>query len=168
MNKTIEGLRKRLAASNQTIPIQDLDGEIEGYTCTFNPPASGSEIDQLESEIGCTLPVDYREFLETCNGCSLFNHPLFGGENRLHSMQEILHLHNSREENKHLLKIAYIYQDHIVIHLEKASKGDSDYLFVKQFASLHLPGGNLHCNFDTWLYRFISTNGAKYWDWTVG
>ncbi|WP_397379395.1 SMI1/KNR4 family protein [Paenibacillus sp. YYML68] len=61
--------------------IQNKNGEIDTYSCTFHPPASKSDIERLESEIGINIPLDYRNFLETCNGCSLFDHTLYGGEN---------------------------------------------------------------------------------------
>ncbi|CAM4447609.1 SMI1/KNR4 family protein [Paenibacillus tarimensis] len=168
MNKVIEGLKSRLLINKNSFYLINPDGEFEEHKCFFNPPATVSEINELEADIGYKLPLDYRNFLESCNGCRLFEHHLYGGENELYSITEIyksLHFKDEEEED-HLLKIAYILQSYIYIDLKRVADGDDEYVYENICtAPLDYEGRNLHCNFDTWLYRFVSTNGTKYWEW---
>lgn len=163
MNNSIKALKKILSINEQLL-LPSPDGEIVPHVCSFKPPATAEEINLLETTTGFKLPDDYRNFLETCNGCSLFDHHLYGGEAQLHGIQEIIKRYHN-VDIKNVLQVAWIYQDIIVIDIDKVKSGEKEYMFVKQSTIFYQPGRNLFCNFETWLERFISTNGAKYWDW---
>ncbi|HWO75526.1 MAG TPA: SMI1/KNR4 family protein [Bacillus sp. (in: firmicutes)] len=167
MSNIIVALRKILDESNGKILLPYSDGEIVPHVCSFKSPATAEDINLLETTTGFKLPDDYRNFLETCNGCSLFDHHLYGGEAKLYSAQEVIERYHSRPDVKNLLQVAWIYQDILVIDFDKVAAGEKEYMFVKQSGSFYRPGRSLFCNFETWLDRFISSNGSKYWGWKI-
>ncbi|UUZ81187.1 SMI1/KNR4 family protein [Paenibacillus sp. P26] len=164
VNNTMTGLIERLKLGNQHIYLQNTNGEVEAYTCSINSPATQDNINYLLDQINMNVPIEYIDFLKYCNGCSLFNHHLYGGENLIYSCDEVVNFYHSLNAEG-CLPIAYILQENIVIDCDAFNQGKEEYMYVKINSSFFDEGINLHCNFETWLYRFIITNGNKYWNW---
>lgn len=53
------------------------------------------------------------------------------------------------------------YGDYLFIDSEKVAKCEDDYLIYVQVGDIQ----RLSMNFETWLDRFIVTQGARYWLW---
>lgn len=116
--KTITSLKKRLAENNNIITIQLDEGYVTEATFKFNAPLTDKEIKQYIQELGYDLPTDYKDFLKICNGCNLFDHPMYGGESYLYRLEDIMSL-TYEDPSEGYLKIGYFYQDNIVIDLKK-------------------------------------------------
>lgn len=161
--KSISTLKQRLINNGGFIEIQLENGQLDKFGCSFKSPAIDEEWNELIEKIG-PLPIDYLALFKLCNGCSLFDHPLYGGENHIFSLSEVLE-YNRKGEAVNWLKIAYIYGDYIVINMDKVRNNQSHYLFVTESTDPFEYSRELYCNFETWLERFIITNGNKYWNW---
>lgn len=165
VKNTIDGLKRRLELSNDFLYIQDDEGNVERYNCKFNEPVREGEIERLIESTGLNIPLDYLDFLKITNGCSLFNHEIYGGETILFPLDQIEYMYKNVYESTGHLKIAYIFDDMIMIDCNAYSKGEEKYLFVGNSTSSLENFKSLNCNFGTWLYRFITANGEKYWNW---
>nr|WP_186812164.1 SMI1/KNR4 family protein [Paenibacillus xylanexedens] len=165
VKNTIDGLKRRLELSNEYIHIQDREGNVERYNCKFAEPANNEEIERLVASTGLKIPLDYLDFLKMCNGCSLFNHEIYGGESSLFPLDQVEYLYTSVNRVKGYLEIAYISDDTILIDCKAYSRGEKNYVLVGNSSSSFEDYKSLECNFETWLYRFIITNGSKYWVW---
>lgn len=165
VKNTYNGLKKRLDVSHNYIYLQNRDGDVDRYSCEFNRSVSDEEIEQLVNSTKLKVPKDYLEFLKVTNGCSLFNHELFGGENLLFPIDQVEYLYNNVNKFTDYLLIANIYDDNIVIDCNRYTNGDDNYLLVGPSTSSFDNLRPLGCNFETWFYRFVITNGTKYWTW---
>ncbi|MDQ0897567.1 hypothetical protein QFZ80_001395 [Paenibacillus sp. V4I7] len=65
------------------------------------------------------------------------------------------------------MKIAYIYQDNIVINLDAYNEGSNNYLMVKGHIDHFQESRPLLMNFELWFDRFIMSQGAKFWNWSI-
>lgn len=165
VKNAINGLKKKLEISNDYLYLQDREGNVERYVCKFARPVGDGEIERFIASIGQKIPLDYLDFLKISNGCSLFNHEIYGGENTLFPLDQVEYLYTSVNRSRGYLEIAYISDDTVVIDCNAYSKGEKNYLFVGNSTSSFVDFKSLGCNFETWLYRFITTNGSKYWNW---
>lgn len=165
----IEAFKKRLEQHNGEIDVQQMDGsgEIVKMSSRFHPPATKEMIDELKNHFSSELPPDYVAFLESCNGAVLYIHPQYGSENLLFSVGEILG-RSWVNDYPDKMEVAYILDDRIVIDLEKWRNGDEHYLYLCESLSPLDDVRSLYCNFETWLERFIISQGNKYWYWRVG
>ncbi|WP_338542385.1 SMI1/KNR4 family protein [Paenibacillus tundrae] len=163
--KTIDSLKKRLE-NNNLLELQLQEGYLTQATCTFNEPADESDLIEFQRKLGFELPNDYINFLKISNGCSLFDHPQHGGEAYLYKWQDIQEA-TYESSNEGYLKIAYIYQDNIVIDLKKYSEGSNNYLMVKGYIDNFDESRPFNMNFELWFDRFIISQGDKFWDWSV-
>ncbi|PIH55329.1 SMI1/KNR4 family protein [Paenibacillus sp. LK1] len=146
------------------------DGHIEilvptGKTAAINkfkPSASEDKIKELSDYFSTPLPPDYISFLRLCNGASLFEDPEYGGENFLFSAQDVIH-YNEASHSK--IVVANILDDRILIDLESWRNQDQDYLLLSEslYSVEHI--GSFYSNFETWLERFIISQGSKFWYW---
>ncbi|MFD0717066.1 SMI1/KNR4 family protein [Paenibacillus sp. GCM10027626] len=128
--KTITSLKQRLHEAKGLLKLQLQEGYRTDATCRFNAPAKEEDLIEFQNSLGYRLPEDYFNFLKICNGCSLFDHPEYGGEAYLYLWQEIWNA-TYEEPDDGYLKIAYIYQDNIVINLKAYNEGNNNYLMVK-------------------------------------
>lgn len=146
------------------------DGHIEilvptGKTAAINkfkPSASEDKIKELSNYFSTPLPPDYISFLRLCNGASLFEDPEYGGENFLFSAQDVIH-YNEASNSK--IVIANILDDRILIDLERCHSEDQDYLLLCESLYSVENTGSFYSNFETWLERFIISQGSKFWYW---
>lgn len=70
---------------------------------------------------------------------------------------------NQGAYNDTWVMIAYYkgYGDYIFIDSEKVSKENNNYLIYNQMGDLL----SLDLNFETWIDRFIVSQGSRYWLW---
>jgi len=165
--RALNKLQRKLEEGNNFIAIQADSGDIDKYTCRFYPPASEEEIMLLRYTFGVSFPSQYESFLSETNGCTLFDHPRYGGENIIYDIYRVI---NEREiyndDHSDRVRIAYIYQDNVVIDLKEYHSGSEHYMYVCDcYAPLDecMP---LNCSFEEWFDGFIRENGRKYW-WDI-
>ncbi|BFH18114.1 SMI1/KNR4 family protein [Paenibacillus melissococcoides] len=161
--EAIQALKAKLEENGGSIEMQRGSGDVSRVTCTFNPPATVNELNDFVRKTKFILPEDYINFLKICNGCRLFDDIEYGGESELYSLEEIL-LYTYEDPFYGRFKIAYIYQDNIVIDFRRYMEGDKNYLMVKD----HLSGFDeciaLGMSFGLWLDKFIKSRGEKFWN----
>ncbi|MBS4207366.1 SMI1/KNR4 family protein [Bacillus sp. FJAT-50079] len=167
VKQTLHSLKKRLEDNYQIIELQNEQGHVFKATCTFTPPASEKDIIYFEKETGFILPEDYKAFLQISNGCRLFDDVQFGGEIELFSLEKIIELNQDYDPYEGCFVIAYIYQDHIVIHSNLYSQNSRNYLFWKSHIDQLKEAIPLQMNFELWLERFIISQGVKFWWWPI-
>jgi len=146
------------------------DGHIEILSPTgktsvinrFKPSASEDKIKELSQYFSTLLPQDYINFLQLCNGASLFEDPEYGGESTLYSVQDVIHLNNASDSR---IVIANILDDRILIDLERWRSQDEQYLLLCESLNPIENAGRFYSNFETWLERFIISQGSKFWYW---
>ncbi|MDQ0112434.1 SMI1/KNR4 family protein [Paenibacillus harenae] len=132
IKKTIVSLKDRLEKNNGLLELQLGEGYLTQAICTFNEPVSESELLHFQKEAGLKLPVDYYNFLLLTNGCSLFDHPQYGGEAQICKWQDTeVETIEDLHEGYMKLKIARIYQDDIIIDLKAYNEGSNNYMMVK-------------------------------------
>lgn len=165
MNKAAEN-------SRASLHVPCINGTEREVVFRFNPPGEEQEIMALQKNFGYWLPADYIDFLKTCNGCRLFEHPQYGSENLLYSVEEVLEskavMDAHYEFPEEYMNVAYILGDYIKLNLKDVAAGKEHYMYVVGASSSIDCMKSLHCNFETWLNRFIICQGEKYWDWWVG
>lgn len=163
IKKTIFTLKKKLEENNHIVTLELEDGTFTDAKCTFYDPVSDEDIMQFTDILGYTLPEDYITFLKLTNGCRLFDHPIYGGENYLYGLWEIAR--NTYEEpNDGFLKVGYFYEENIYFDLKMYDCGEKNYLYVKEHIDQFREGRALHMNFEIWLERFIDSQGMKFWN----
>lgn len=163
---SLHSLKKRLEENNQMIEVYCGEGYVEKCTCKFNEPATLEEIAAFEEKTGWVIPEDYKNFLLITNGCRLFDHPEYGGENHLYSLDEIIS-YAVDEPFEGRYTIAYLYGDHLVIDSNLYQKGHPNYLLVKDKIASFKDAFELHMNFELWFDRFIISQGSKFWTWPI-
>ncbi|SEM85694.1 SMI1/KNR4 family protein [Lihuaxuella thermophila] len=163
---SLTALKKRLENNNQMIEVYGGRGHIGTYTCRFHEPATLEQIRAFEEKTGWILPEDYKNFLLITNGCRLFDHPEYGGENILYSLDEIL-FYAVGEPFEGRYTIADLYGDHLVIDSHLYQSGDPDYLLVKDKIAPLKDARKLYMNFELWFDRFLISQGSSFWNWPV-
>ncbi|CAM4526659.1 SMI1/KNR4 family protein [Paenibacillus xylanexedens] len=146
------------------------DGRIEILTSVgkttivnkFKPSATEDKIKELSDYFSTPLPSDYISFLRESNGASLFEHLEYGGENFLYSVQDVIHYNEASDRR---IVIANILDDRILIDLDRWSAQDQEYLLLCESSNPVEYSGDFHSNFETWLERFILSQGSKFWYW---
>lgn len=128
----------------------------------FKPSASEDKIKELSDYFSNPLPPDYISFLRLCNGASLFEDPEYGGENILYSAQDVIHYNDALDS---IISIANILDDRILIDLERWKSNDDQYLLLCESSNSVEYAGRFYSNFETWLERFIISQGSKFWYW---
>lgn len=102
--------------------------DYEGLPVSFrkNKPASAEEIASLLTETGLKLPTDYLEFLQSTNGCILFQYEDLGGF-------ELLGTDKLRNEN-HLQRNTYeeVWDNRLTVFCRIL--GDGDFLSFRMAA----------------------------------
>ncbi|MCF2946428.1 SMI1/KNR4 family protein [Paenibacillus tarimensis] len=168
INKTLKSLKKRLNNNNDLLELQLGEGYLTEAKCTFNEPINEKDLLDFEKEFGLRIPEDYYNFLTITNGCSLFDHPEYGGEASIYRWQDTMDAtyEDPKEGHKKLI-IAYIYQDEIVIDLKAYNEGLSNYLMVKGHIDHFHQARPLNMNFELWFDRFIICQGEKFWTWPI-
>ena len=164
VHTSLNFLKDRLSKNNGLMEIYTGNGEYEEVKCTFREPVTIEQINEIESKSGWTFPEDYKEFLLITNGCKLFDHPCYGGENELYRLEDLIEC-NYEDPFEDCFSIAYVYAENIVINSERFRSGDPNYLFVKGKIDHFHEAEPLNMNFEMWLDRFIICQGSKFWNW---
>ncbi|MBU5354447.1 SMI1/KNR4 family protein [Paenibacillus barcinonensis] len=128
----------------------------------LKPGASQEKMDDLSHFFSVPLPPDYIDFLLVCNGASLFEHPEYGGENLLYSVEDVFHYNEPTDRR---IVVANILDDRIIIDLELWQSGDEEYLLLCESMNPVEYSGPFNSNFKTWLERFLISQGSKFWYW---
>lgn len=166
IDKTISSLKKRLKENKNVLILQLEEDYITETTCTFNEPISKEELSSFEKPLGYKLPYDYKKFLRITNGCRLFDHPEYGGENYLYALQDTKKI-TYEEPNEGFLKIGNFYEEDIYIDLKLFNSGEKNYLFVKYNIDQFHEGRALNMNFELWFDRFVISQGTKFWNYRI-
>ncbi|MFD2673430.1 SMI1/KNR4 family protein [Marinicrinis sediminis] len=167
MNTILNNLQIRLSENDGVLTVPYDDGSLHPATFRFHEPLSNEKLLRFERDLAYSLPEDYRSFLLYCNGCRLFDHPSYGGENYLHSIDQIvLYTYEEDENEDQYLKIGYFCQDDLVIDLEAHAQGEPHYILVKGMLDDFAEARPLHMNFEQWFERFLETHGEKFWTLT--
>lgn len=161
---TLHSLKERMTKNKGLIEVYNGDGDYGEVECTFYDPVTIEQINELEAKTGWILPEDYKRFLLITNGCKLFDHPDYGGENDLYRLEELIEF-NYEDPFEGCFSIAYIYSENIVINSERYRNGDPNYLFVKDKIDQFHEAEPLNMNFEMWLDRFVICQGNKFWNW---
>jgi len=164
----LTSLNKRLD-KEKTITLQRENGEILNVTCDWNKPVIDQELKEFSLKTNHILPKDFSTFLKLCNGGKLFSDGMDYFE--LFNVKEILNYLNEYDTNlnyksaynKNWYMIGYYkgYGDYLFIDSEKVANCEDDYLIYVQVGDIQ----RLTMNFETWLDRFIVSQGARYWLW---
>lgn len=118
----------------------------------------------LRNTFGSSFPVQYESLLSETNGCTLFDHPLYGGENIIFDIDQVIDTYKIyNDHNPEQIRIAYIYQEHIVIGLKEYHLGSNRYMYVCDSYGPIDDCFPLNCTFEAWFDRFIEANWRKYW-----
>ncbi|WP_158702777.1 SMI1/KNR4 family protein [Paenibacillus faecalis] len=158
-----KGFKHLVSKNKDPVVIQNINGYEEEVILHLNAPARDEDLSILLEKISYKLPKDYEDFLRITNGCMLF-----GEENELYNVDTVIEQKDIIDltyEKSELLNVAYILQDYIIINLEEAAQGKSEYVYVIDSYSPIEYLRSLKCDFQTWLDRFIVSQGNKYWDW---
>ncbi|MBD7971355.1 SMI1/KNR4 family protein [Paenibacillus gallinarum] len=144
-----EGFIEITIGNNQTWKVKNI----------LNKGASQHDIDILEEVLNKRLPDSYKEFLLLHNGCRLFEHPFYEGENYIYSSHEVIDLRPQIDEHyTNQVRIARILGDNIVLNL------DNDTISVCNETSCIAESMSLKCNFLNWLREFIAKDGQNIWE----
>lgn len=164
----MNGLYEKLNENN-VLTLQRESGEILKVSCELNKPATDNEIASFIKKTNYNLPNDFKAFLKLHNGAKLFSDGIDYLE--IFSLEQMEKYHQEYKTNKNYqgayndtwFMIAYYkgYGDYIFIDSEKASKENNDYLIYNQMGDLL----SLDLNFETWIDRFIVSQGSRYWLW---
>lgn len=128
----------------------------------FKPAASDEKIKDLTDFFSSQFPSDYINFLRFCNGASLFEDLEYGGVNFFYSVSEVIH-YNEATERK--IVVANILDDRIIIDLDRWQSGTEEYLLLSEDMYSKEHTGSFYSNFETWLERFVISQGEKFWYW---
>ncbi|NMO95006.1 SMI1/KNR4 family protein [Paenibacillus lemnae] len=167
-NKCLKNLINRYHNENKEMIIQHIEGNFETTTFIFNDPVNDHDLGNFQQKIKRKLPDDYLDFLQTTNGCWLFNHVEDGSENQLFNLKELEEhrdIFESAYETPDLLGVSYILHDYIVINLQDVKDGKDNYMYVLDSSAPLEYMKSLNCSFESWLDRFIVCQGQKYWEW---
>jgi len=166
VEKTINSLKHRLEIGQGVFDIYSGEGDLSPVKCSFNQPATIKEIQEFEASMGVVFPEDYKKFLLITNGCRLFDHPQYGGESYLLTLDEMLN-YTFEDRFDGCFKVAYIYGENIVINSTRYINGEKNYLYVKDKIDSFEDSKPLNMNFELWLDRFVISQGSKFWSWSI-
>ncbi|MEF2246343.1 SMI1/KNR4 family protein [Paenibacillus sp. IITD108] len=162
VEKTIKSLCELY--KHGTRKIQCEEGFVYDSELIFYEPSS-SEISRL-LESYSPLPEDYLKFLSITNGFRPFSNVGCSGEIDIFSIDEIFRT-NEPYDNPFKLIVACVYDDNIIIDIEAVAKGKNDYMYLTEGPCDFDDARSLYCDFQTWLDRFVMSQGNKYWTWRV-
>lgn len=164
MKNLMRQFKDRLDNNNGIIEAMVKGGDFEKTRNHLNPPATQEDIQRLTDHFSSEFPQDYIQYLECCNGASLFEDLQYGGENILYSVDQVI-MANENIEHNDRIAVAYICDDRILIDLNLWRKGEDQYLLLCESVNPVECSGRFFCNFETWLERFLLAQGHKYWYW---
>ena len=167
----ITALNNRLDKENNLI-IQRENGEILNVTCDWNRPISNHEIQQFTLKTHHVLPKELCLFLKQSNGAKLFNVEGLGYDffeifnlsemqNYINEYETNIYYQSAYDRNWFMIGNYRGYGDYMFIDSQKVANGEDGYLIYVQDGDIQ----RLPMNFETWLDRFIVTQGARYWLW---
>lgn len=164
MKKLINNLESLKASLNQNEILQHyMNGRLNKTFCTFNPPATLSEIDQTAKRNDWIFPADYKQFLQWCNGAYLFDDEYGSGVEFL-SLQKVEEYHLDYMPSN-WIPIAYIIGDYLFIDSNQANNKTGYLMFHNHEQRFEVPTIRFTIDLSTWLERLIITRGAPFWDW---
>ncbi|MFJ5788485.1 SMI1/KNR4 family protein [Lysinibacillus sp. NPDC097162] len=167
----LASLNKRLDKEN-SITIQRENGEILNVTCEWNSPISNNELQQFTLNTHHVLPKELSLFLKQSDGAKLFNVEGLGYDffeifklseilNYIHEYETNIYYQSAYDKNWFMMGNYRGYGDYMFIDSQKVANGEDDYLIFVHEGDIQ----RLQMNFETWLDRFIVTQGARYWLW---
>lgn len=169
--KCIIELKKRVK-ENEIVEIQQENGFIANVVFSWNPKANPDEIQELERALGLSLPKEYKDFLEICNGAILFEDAKYGqfGYYFL-SINEIREIINSTiYVDLNIPKDCIIFakeiggSDLLIYDLQKQQ--DEDYYIVDgEFGYKYNEWDVITLPFSRFIDRLIVSQGSKFWRW---
>jgi hypothetical protein len=167
IKNTLQSLKERLN-SEQAITITGEQGELLLTTCIFKPSIVENEITDFENIINSNLPEDYKEFLRNHNGANFFQVLLdgsinIGGGLELFSINEVLENKKNLGEDSSFIPIGYISENYLMINLESVKAKNPNYLYINSL----LEARSLELNLEIFLDRYIISQGASFWNWTI-
>lgn len=134
---------------------------------TWNEPLPHDEIEAFLISKNWWLPSDYREFLQVCNGCTLFAHPEYGGGTQILDLNRIARIHEEMNLPKHWIPIAWTdgIIGSICMDSEQVRAQQHPYLYFLDAMDNPEQAIPLRYDFTTWLIRLIETQGHEFWLW---
>ncbi|OYD08187.1 SMI1/KNR4 family protein [Paludifilum halophilum] len=163
VEKTLSGLKKRLVDNQLT--VQNENGHVEEMEFQFKEAATDEEIEGFIQSTGLQLPEDYQAFLRIHNGSILFQ-PWYGGQFELYGVSEIVKNQVPGLHPESWYPIGYQDGGYLLLDGQKIKKGEPDYLIWWE-SSLIEDAKPLDLNFELWFDRFVTAQGAKFWDWPL-
>lgn len=160
LQNTLNGLKHRL--TNGELTLQNSSGDAVTVSFMFHPAAAEEEIEDFATSYGLKIPPDYKDFLLTHNGATLFS--MYGGGFLLLSLKEIKEildrLGSAMPEGWY--PVGYLDGDMLCINSKEVDEHDrkTNYLYW----SLN-DKQKLHFNFEIWFLRFIQASGEHFWQW---
>lgn len=128
----------------------------------FRPAAPDEKIKYLTDFFSSAFPSDYIAFLQICNGASLFEDLEYGGVNFFYSVSEVIDFNEAPDRK---IVVADILDDRIIIDLDRWQSGTSEYLLLSESKYSKEYTGFFYSNFETFLERFVISQGEKFWYW---
>ena len=160
LQNTLTGLKNRMI--NDEITVQNSSGDAVSVKFLFNPAAFEEDIQNFIDSYQVILPPDYREFLLTHNGATLFS--MYGGGFLLLSLKEIREIMGRLGDvlPKGWYPVSYLDGEMLFINSNEvdASNRNTNYLYW----SLN-DKQKLNFNFEIWFLRFIQASGEHFWQW---
>ncbi|WP_409304975.1 SMI1/KNR4 family protein [Peribacillus sp. SCS-155] len=158
-------LKSRLADKN-FFEIYQGEGRIIKVTCTFNEPAPVERIEEFELKTNLSLPPDYKRFLQTHNGVTLFDDVEYGGECYLYDIDYVFENYLDWQEDfpSGWISIGYHYGDEILIDCDKFQNGNKYCLLYRDACEPSGVAHLLNLSFELWLDRLIICQGLNFWN----
>ena len=169
---SISALKKRLS-DNNTLIVQNEDGNISEAGFIWNFPVTLEEIQSFEKNNKIELPIEYIEFLQISNGAILFKDMEYGQWGcKILGLNEILAVTNELKQYGLQLKPFYIPfatwlgdGDVLLFSMDKYKTDRKNYIIDGDEGYRADEWEYINGNFKKWLDRLIVAQGAKYWRW---
>ena len=170
--KNINSLKSRLS-SNNILLVQNENGHLCYAGFEWRSPATDTEISKFEKANKIMLPDDYKEFLKTSNGATLFKDieygqwgcVLYGLDELIEKSKQVKNAYGDLFKESWLVFAEWLGDgDLFIFDLEKVSNNEKKYLLYGGGCDSPADYRYLR-NFEIWLDRLIVAQGAKYWLW---
>lgn len=143
----------------------------ENYNEAINSWSEGANeagVKSLIDKRNWYFPQDYREFLLTSNGCTLFAHPSYGGGIDLLDIERMTRIHEEMGNiPDHWYPIAWTNHTSGVICIDSHRCRDNvlPYIYFLDAIEHEDAAIPIYCGFKTWFERLITCQGKEFWLW---
>ncbi len=164
----LKSLKEQLDTEGKLKIITE-EGNIEIAQCSFQDPATAEEIKKAEKEFKFEFPDDYKQFLLTHNGATIFSMldeegNEMGGELWLFSIDEIREALDDYDIKKgEYLPIGSVLDQSLAICSKPLKKNSLNYLGIAETVDEYEP---IQLNFELFLTRYITSSGQNFWEWS--